>query len=120
VGGETRERSFRIIKPGGILVSVVSEPMPERHPSNGVRAVVFAVEVTTARLDKITERFNRGMLTARVGSVLPLEQARIAHEMLGGAPHKRGKIVLSVAAPTCEGNSAATVHRQNMENSKWR
>jgi hypothetical protein len=28
-----------------------------------------------------------------------LEQARIAHEMLGGAPHKRGKIVLSVAAP---------------------
>jgi len=111
VGGETRERSFRIIKPGGILVSVVSEPMPERHPSNGVRAVVFAVEVTTARLDK---------LTARVGSVLPLEQARIAHEMLGGAPHKRGKIVLSVAAPTCEGNSAATVHRQNMENSKWR
>jgi hypothetical protein len=30
--------------------------------------------------------------------VLPLEQARKAHEMLGGAPHKSGKIVLSVAA----------------------
>jgi NADPH:quinone reductase-like Zn-dependent oxidoreductase len=27
-----------------------------------------------------------------------LEEARIAHEMLGGAPHKRGTIVLSVAA----------------------
>jgi NADPH:quinone reductase-like Zn-dependent oxidoreductase len=99
VGGETRERSFGIIKPGGILVTSVSEPLPERRPSNGVRAVYFVVEVTTARLDKITDLFNRGKLTARVGTVLPLEQARIAHEMLGGAPHKRGKIVLSVAAP---------------------
>jgi hypothetical protein len=33
-----------------------------------------------------------------VGIVLPLEEARIAHEMLGGAPLKRGKIVLSIAA----------------------
>ncbi len=58
----------------------------------------FLVEVTTARLDKITSLFDQGKLAARVGAVLPLEQARKAHEMLGGAPHKSGKIVLSVAA----------------------
>ena len=81
------------------LIEDAAEPMPEQRQSNGVRAVSFIVEVTTARLDKITELFNQGKLTARVGSVLPLEQARIAHEMLGGAPHKRGKIVLRVAAP---------------------
>jgi len=33
-----------------------------------------------------------------LGTVLPLEEARIAHEMLEGAPHNRGKIVLSIAA----------------------
>ena len=99
VGGDIRERSFGIIKPGGILVSVVSEPMPERHQSNDVRSVFFLAEVTTARLEKIADLFNQGELTARVGTVLPLEQARIAHEMLGGAPHQRGKIVLNVAAP---------------------
>jgi NADPH:quinone reductase-like Zn-dependent oxidoreductase len=99
VGGDTRERSFGIIKPSGMLMSVVSEPLPERHQSTGVRAVCFLVEVTTARLEKITDLFNRGTLTARVGTVLPLAQARTAHEMLGGAPHKRGRIVLSVAAP---------------------
>jgi len=99
VGGDTRARSFGIIKPGGMLVSVVSEPMPERQQSSGVRAVFFLVEVTTTRLDTITDWFNRGQLTARVGTVLPLDQARTAHEMLGGAPHRRGKIVLSVAAP---------------------
>jgi NADPH:quinone reductase-like Zn-dependent oxidoreductase len=99
VGGDTRARSFGIIRPGGVLVTVVSEPLPERHQSNGVRAVFFLVEVTTSRLDKIADLFNRSELTARVGTVLPLEQARMAHEMLAGAPHKRGKIVLEVGGP---------------------
>ena len=95
VGGDTRARSFGIIKPGGVLVTSVSEPLPE-HQANGVRAVFFLVEVTTSRLEKIADLFNQGKLITRVGTVLPLEQARIAHEMLAGAPHKRGKIVLEV------------------------
>ena len=96
VGGETRARSFGIIKPGGVLVTSVSEPLPAQPQSNGVRAVFFLVEVSTSHLDKIADLFNQSKLTARVGTVLPLEQARIAHEMLAGAPHKRGKIVLEV------------------------
>jgi NADPH:quinone reductase-like Zn-dependent oxidoreductase len=56
------------------------------------------VAVTTARLAKITELLDSGKLATNVGNVLPLEDARIAHEMLGGVPHKRGKIVLSIAA----------------------
>jgi len=96
VGGETRARSFGIIKPGGVLVTSVSEPLPERPLSNGVRTVFFLVEVSTSHLDKIADLFNESKLTARVGAVLPLEQACIAHEMLAGAPHKRGKIVLEV------------------------
>ena len=34
----------------------------------------------------------------RLGTVLPPEEARVAQEMLECAPHKRGKIVLRVAA----------------------
>jgi NADPH:quinone reductase-like Zn-dependent oxidoreductase len=56
------------------------------------------VDVTTARLKTITELFESGRLVTDVGTVLSLEDARIAHEMLDGAPHKRGKIVLSIAA----------------------
>ena len=93
VGGNTRDRSFAIIKPGGILVSVVSEPMPN---PNGVRAVFFLVEVTTQRLELLAKMFDSEKLVSQVGSVLPLEHARAAHEMLAGAPHKRGKIVLAV------------------------
>jgi NADPH:quinone reductase-like Zn-dependent oxidoreductase len=98
VGGDTQQRSLRVLKPGGILVSVVT-PVPEATQKRyGIRAAFFYVDVTTARLNKITEMFDSGRLVADVGTVLPLEEARAAHEMLGGAPHKRGKIVLSVAA----------------------
>ena len=98
VGGDAQQQSLRLLKPGGILVSVVS-PVPETTQKHyGIRAAYFYVDVTTARLNKITELFDRGKLVSNVGTVLPLEEARIAHEMLGGAPHKRGKIVLRIAA----------------------
>ena len=83
VGGDTQQRSLRVLKPGGILVSVVS-PVPETTQERyGVRAAYFYVDVTTARLNKITELFDSGKLVTDVGTVLPLEEARIAHEMLG-------------------------------------
>ena len=98
VGGATQQRSLRVLKPGGILVSVVS-PVPEAAQSRyGVRAAFFYADVTTTRLNKITQLFDAGKLVTHVGTVLPLEEARVAHEMLEGAPHKRGKIVLNVAA----------------------
>ena len=98
IGGDTQQRSFRVLKPGGILVSSVS-PVPEATQERyGIRAAFFYVDVTTDRLNKITNLFDSGKLVTDVGTVLPLAEARVAHEMLGGAPHKRGKIVLSVAA----------------------
>jgi len=97
VGGDTQHRSLRVLKPGGILVSVVS-PVPEATQKRyGIRAAYFYVDVTTARLNRITKLFDGEKLVTDVGTVLSLAEARIAHEMLGGAPHKRGKIVLSIA-----------------------
>ncbi len=93
VGGDTQRRSFAVLKPGGILVSVVS-PVPEQQRPDGLRSVFFLVDVTTARLNLLSEMFDSGKLHVQVGSVLPFEDARAAHQMLAGAPHKRGKIVL--------------------------
>ena len=99
VGGDTCVRSIGVLKPGGILVSVVSSPMPEDIAAKaGVRAVYFIVDVTTDRLNTIAELFDSKKLVPQVGTVLPLADAQVAHQMLAGAPHGRGKIVLSVAA----------------------
>ncbi len=92
VGGETQHRSFRVLKPGGILVSSVAPP-PQFA---GLRSTFFLVEVTTARLSTLADLLDSRKLTAAVGTVLPLEEVSKAHEMLGGAPHKRGKIVLTM------------------------
>jgi NADPH:quinone reductase-like Zn-dependent oxidoreductase len=95
VGGEMRDRSLSALKPGGILVSIVStDALPRR---SDMRAVFFYVDVTTARLESIGELFNRGELVTNVSTVLPLEKACTAHELLAGTPHKRGKIVLNVS-----------------------
>ena len=58
----------------------------------------FYVEVTTARLNRISQMLDGGNLKPQVGTVVGLDQARTAHQMLAGAPHKRGKIVLQVTA----------------------
>jgi len=98
VGGDVQQRSLSVLRPGGILVSVVSEIPEDTQQQFDVRTVFFYVEVTTGRLNKISDLFDEGILVPHVGTVLPLADARIAHEMLAGAPHKRGKIVLQVAA----------------------
>ena len=73
-------------------MSVVStESLPQRA---GVSSVFFYAEVSTNRLNTISEWLDRGKLVAQVGTLLPLENIREAHEMLAGPPHKRGKIVL--------------------------
>jgi NADPH:quinone reductase-like Zn-dependent oxidoreductase len=96
VGGETRERSSSVLKSGGILVSVVSTDPIRQRPDT--RSAFFYAEVTTERLNAISRLFYSGQLIPQVGSLLPLSDVRTAHEMLAGAPHKRGKIVLEVIA----------------------
>jgi NADPH:quinone reductase-like Zn-dependent oxidoreductase len=94
VGGDTLQRCSGAVKPGGRLVSVVSaQPLPQRA---GMQSVFFYAEVTSERLRTVTDLFERRKISARVGSVLPLAEAGSAHEMLAGAPHKNGKIVLQL------------------------
>ncbi len=90
VGGSTLQRCVAALKPEGKLVTSVStQPLL-------AEAIFFYAEVTTARLQTLTTLFDAGRITARVGSILPLSEARQAQRMLAGAPHKSGKIVLQI------------------------
>ena len=97
VGGETLDRSYGVLKRGGIVVSSASRPSKERAAHYGVRAVFFLVQVTTERLKMIGEMLDAGALQSEVGEVLWLDEARRGHEMLEGARHRRGKIVIKIA-----------------------
>jgi NADPH:quinone reductase-like Zn-dependent oxidoreductase len=93
VGGSTIRRCIAALKPGGKLVTSVSTPpLP-------AGAIFFYAEVTTQRLQTLTGLFDAGRIRARVGSIMPLSQARQAQAMLAGVPHKPGKIVLEIGNP---------------------
>jgi NADPH:quinone reductase-like Zn-dependent oxidoreductase len=96
VGGETQRRSFDVIAPGGKLVSVVSAPDEALAAEAHVQAHYFIVDVRRAALEELGALFADGALQANIGEVLPLAEAPLAHEMLAGRPHRRGKIMLDI------------------------
>src|SRR5580765_2822361 len=96
IGVDMQDRSFAVLKPGGVLVSAVAEPDQRKAARHGVRALFFLVDVSSRRLEQLAALIEAGELTTNIGYVLSLADARIAHEMLAGRPHKRGKIVLRV------------------------
>src|SRR5580693_16043 len=98
VGGPAQDQLFGFVKPGGIMVSSVSRPNMQLAQKRRVRADYFIVDVNTAQLARLAAMHDNNELVVPVGSVLPLGEARAAHEMLAGSrAHKRGKIVLQVA-----------------------
>ncbi|MEE7493483.1 NADP-dependent oxidoreductase [Methylobacterium oryzae] len=98
VGGEVQARSFAVLRRGGTLVSAVSHPDPALAQRADVEARFFLVDVTSAMLSELGCLLDDEVLTASVGTVLPVAEARRAHEMLDSLERRpRGKIVLEVA-----------------------
>lgn len=97
IGGETQERSWKVMKPGGILVT--SQTMPasqEAAEAHGVRAGhVNNIPPMGATLTEIARLVDAGKIKPVVSTVLPLEETSKAHEMIETG-HTRGKIVLQV------------------------
>jgi NADPH:quinone reductase-like Zn-dependent oxidoreductase len=102
VGGPSRSQLLVCVKPGGVLVTAVPPPpTAEEAASRGVKASFMLVHVETRYLDELTARFEAGQIRPNVGTVLPLADARSAHEMLDGIrPASPGKIVLELEPGT--------------------
>jgi NADPH:quinone reductase-like Zn-dependent oxidoreductase len=97
IGGEAQERSWSVLRRGGILISIVSPVAADKATSLGVRGAFFIVEPNRTQLIELGHLIDKGILRVVVGAVLPLARAREAFEQ-GLAGHMRGKIVLQVAA----------------------
>lgn len=96
VGGDTFERSWGVLQPNGFLVSTVAsipEGMPEKY---GVFAKTLMTRSDGEELAKIADIIDEQQIKPIVTTILPLSEARKAHEM-SESRHIRGKIVLRVA-----------------------
>lgn len=95
LGGEVQQRSFRVLKKGGILVSIVSPPDENLASRYGVRGAYFFLEPDGEKLAQIGKLVEEGKLRPVVGAVFPLSEVAKAHE-LSESHHARGKIVLQI------------------------
>jgi NADPH:quinone reductase-like Zn-dependent oxidoreductase len=95
IGGETQERSWSILKNGGVLLSLVQPPSVEKAKALGVRAAFVAGHPSGAQLAEIAKLIDSRKLKPIVDRILPLSEVRRAHE-LSKSGHTRGKIVLRV------------------------
>ncbi|MFF9340560.1 MULTISPECIES: NADP-dependent oxidoreductase [unclassified Streptomyces] len=94
IGGETAERSLKVLRAGGRLITL---PGPDDVPAapDGVRAAWVLVEPDHLGLREIAALVEQGLLRPVVDLVVPLAEASKAHA-IGERGRTTGKIVLSV------------------------
>jgi NADPH:quinone reductase-like Zn-dependent oxidoreductase len=95
IGGETQERSWQVLKRGGVLVSLVQPPSPEKAAAHGTRGSFVRQTPNGEQLALIAGLVVTGTVKVNVETVLPLPQAAKAQE-LSKTGHSGGKIVLEV------------------------
>lgn len=95
VGGETNTKSYKILKSGGLLISMTTEPNEELMNQYGVIASHQASKVNTERLENISQLIEAGKLAVHVDKTYPLEQTPEALEQLkAGGVH--GKLIIDL------------------------
>jgi len=105
IGGDTQQRSWKVLKKGGILVATLGIASPEAAREQGVLGQGIGVHPDTAQLGQIAALIDAGNLKPAVTAILPLAEAAVAHA-LSQTEHVRGKIVLKVGDRTVESADA--------------
>lgn len=91
VGGDTRDRSWGVLRKGGRLVTIAADA--EGVKEQRVREAFFIVEPNRKQLIDISHLIDTGVIRPVVGAVFSMENVRQAYKQ----KPVRGKIVLHIA-----------------------
>jgi NADPH:quinone reductase-like Zn-dependent oxidoreductase len=96
VGGEVTDRSWGVLRPGGMLVVIAGMPDADTAAARGVRTSgTQAPEVTSPILAQLAALVESGDLDPQVGETFPLADAARAHAA-SETGHGHGRIVLHI------------------------
>jgi len=98
VGGKVQEASWRALKPGGMLVSVVDPPAETVAKSHGVRSAFIFIKPSAEILEQLAGLVDAGQVRPVIGAEFALNDAAAAHR-LSQSGRARGKIVLYAGMP---------------------
>ncbi|MEV0238385.1 NADP-dependent oxidoreductase [Streptomyces sp. NPDC050674] len=96
IGGDTSLRSLRVLRAGGVLVSILpggSDELYEEAGRLGVRALRMLVDADRGGMEAIAGLIEQGKLRATIAGTFPLSDAAGAHT-LGDTGRTTGKLVL--------------------------
>lgn len=98
IGGDNAVRSLRVLRPGGLAVSILPVAQDEYTKEAerlGVRAVWMLVDADRAGMEAIAELVEAGKLSPAIAGTFPLAEAAEAHR-LGDTGRTTGKLVLTM------------------------
>jgi NADPH:quinone reductase-like Zn-dependent oxidoreductase len=90
IGGDIGERSARLVRAGGTLVSIVGPA--KARPTDGL-AIDFVVESDRARLSEIVQRVRDGRLRPNIGNISSLDDAVAT---FNSTERSKGKTIIRV------------------------
>lgn len=96
VGGQTQQRSFEVLKRGGILVSTLTEPSQEKARAKGVRAMRYTCKENAGELEEIGRLIDDGKVKPKIARTYALAEAPSAQDYVEQG-HTEGKVVLKIA-----------------------
>ena len=94
VGGDLPERSFQVIRPGGIFVTIAARLPEDAGKAQNIRAV-NAGRAPAETLRLVNELIETKQLKPVAGAIFPLADAHQAHE-LSQTGHGRGRVILQI------------------------
>jgi alcohol dehydrogenase len=95
VGGETTDRSFTVLKKGGILVSMAGQPKEELVQKYGVTAIGQKTDVNTSRLNQLTKLVNSGKLKVHIAQTFEFNKVKDAFNYQETSS-PQGKVVIQI------------------------
>ncbi len=98
LGGEVQEKSWQVLSPNGILVSIVSPPPAERAAAHKVRSAFVFIGPDAQVLAELATLVDAGKIRPLIAAEFALEDITKAHA-LSESGHAVGKIVLQVGKP---------------------
>jgi alcohol dehydrogenase len=95
VGGETYRRSFKVLKKGGIIVSMLEQPNSELMSQYGIKAIFQFTQADRERLTKLAQWVDQNNIRVNIEKKFSLDEAGDALDYQKDV-HPRGKVVLAM------------------------
>jgi alcohol dehydrogenase len=95
IGGDTYRRSFKVLKKGGVIVSMLEQPNSELMNQYGIKAIFQFTQADRERLTKVAQWVDENNIRLNIEKKFSLDETGDALDYQRDV-HPRGKVVLAM------------------------